>query len=63
MIDEDKHHALSWIRTHGLSVKAIKAYASDSAANRTGLVALMVEAVRTLMMAMNHYRGDESSSS
>jgi hypothetical protein len=29
-------HALSGIRTHGLSVQAIKAYSSDRAATGTG---------------------------
>jgi hypothetical protein len=32
-------HALGGIRTHGLSVKAMKAYASDGAANKTGIKA------------------------
>jgi hypothetical protein len=30
-------HALSWILTHGLSIQAIKACASDHAATGTGL--------------------------
>jgi hypothetical protein len=30
-------HVLNGIRTHGLGVQAIKAYASDSAATATGL--------------------------
>jgi thiamine monophosphate kinase len=34
--DEVKVHALSGIRTHDFSVKAIKTYASDRAANGTG---------------------------
>jgi hypothetical protein len=33
---DTKIHALSGIRTHDLSVQAIKAFASDHAANRTG---------------------------
>jgi hypothetical protein len=41
--DDDEHartniHALSAIRTHGLSVQAIKAYVSDRAATGTGRV-------------------------
>jgi hypothetical protein len=35
-IGEDKHPCLSGIRTHGISVQAIKAYAPDRAATGTG---------------------------
>jgi hypothetical protein len=34
-------HALSGIRTHGLSVKAIKAYASDRTVTGTGMAILI----------------------
>jgi hypothetical protein len=41
--DRDNSHAVSGIRTHDLSDQAIKAYASDRTATRTGCIATALD--------------------
>jgi hypothetical protein len=45
-------HALSGIRTHGLSVKAIKAYASDRTITGTGMAILIRSLFPRFLQAM-----------
>jgi hypothetical protein len=58
-IDEDRHPCLSGIRTHGLSVQAIKGHASDRAPTETGSVSLWW---RALFYCCVMLRRDEASS-